>query len=62
MVRCSECEVRQYAATPYVTPAECVACGRPLRLLQSRRLAAGEQRALAAREVEVPASRGETRS
>jgi hypothetical protein len=30
MVRCTECCVRQYAATPYVTVPECVGCGRPL--------------------------------
>jgi hypothetical protein len=30
MLRCPECGVRQYAATPYVTPADCVGCGRPL--------------------------------
>jgi ribosomal protein S27E len=30
MVRCPECDVRQYAATPYVFTCECVGCGRPL--------------------------------
>jgi hypothetical protein len=30
MLCCPECAVRQYAATPYVTPADCVGCGRPL--------------------------------
>jgi hypothetical protein len=27
MLRCPRCAVRQYAATPYVAPVECVACG-----------------------------------
>jgi hypothetical protein len=30
MLRCAECGVHQYAATPYVEAADCVRCGRPL--------------------------------
>jgi hypothetical protein len=30
MVRCPQCDVHQYVATPHVTPAECVVCDRPL--------------------------------
>ena len=33
MVRCPECRVPQYAASPYATVPECVECGRTLLLL-----------------------------
>jgi hypothetical protein len=66
MVRCPECDVRQYAATPYVTPAECVSCGRPLLPRRSGSIDAGGERAYAAGhrpgEVEKSTSRSGTRA
>ena len=58
--------MRQYAATPYVTPAECVCCERPLLPRRSGLIAAGSERSDAVRlpagGVDESASRRELRS
>jgi hypothetical protein len=66
MVRCPECDVLQYAATPYVAAAECAVCGRPLLPRRSGAIAVAGERARAAvarpAAVEASTARSETRS
>jgi hypothetical protein len=52
MVRCPSCAVRQYAATPYVTPVECAECGGPLLQPRTGWIPGQRERAFAAGEVE----------